>query len=250
MAKIHALASFIALVHGDRVATLAHAGEAFALDFSHFAHSNNRVPLNEAVAALAKGPKDKAIGEAINAGYVASGLTIGYIGAQSGAFKNQPAETQAMYNEAIDKAVAAFALSLDTCEAFAEKAKKSDAEKATAKAEKEAKALEASEALITAKIQAGELVRATDVKALDQASSLALAEALHAMRDKGTISPQAFALIGDMVNLDGVIAQSDIYRAECEALRAECEALHFECATFRALTVKPVKATKKAPATV
>lgn len=205
MAKINALASFIALIQGNREATLSQAGEAFASDFGHFARANNREPLNMAVKTLGKHAKDKAIGEAINAGYTAGALVTGYIGAQSGKFADQPDTVKATFEDAITRAALAFNESLQTSEAFAERAPKTAADKATAKAEKDAKQLEAVEALITAKVQAGELVRARDVAPFPQ-------------------------------------AEMDAMKATIEALQLENAALLVEVATLRTVTAKPAKA--------
>lgn len=165
MAKtINALASIITLIHGDRTATIEQLTEAFASDFAHFATSNNRQPLNEAIKALAKSPKDKAIAEAINEAYQASSLTVGYIGAQTGPFAKQPSDVQERFNSAITRATSCFHDSIDGSEAFAAKVPKTDADKAKAKEAKEAKKLESDNALITAKIQAGELVRADQIR--------------------------------------------------------------------------------------
>ena len=168
MAKINALASLITLLHGSREAILSEAYEAFASDFAHFARANNRIPLNTAVSALTKGPKDKAIGEAIHAGFIGGGLVVGYIGAASGKFSEQPDDVKGKFEAAIVSATLAFNESLSTCEAFEAKAPKSDADQAKAKADKANKKAKADNALITAKIQAGELVLASEIRAFPQ----------------------------------------------------------------------------------
>lgn len=178
MAIKSALGSFISLMHGDRASTIDAATQAFTDDFGHFARANNREPLNVAIAALKKAPKDKAMSQAINEAYKASGLTVGYIGASSGKFSAQSDSVQATFNDAIKVASEAFKQSLEASEAFAEKVAKTTEEKAKAKADKEAKATEATEALITAKVQAGELVRASDVKKLEDFHVSALFDAL------------------------------------------------------------------------
>ena len=168
MAIKSALGSFISLMHGDRLATIEAATQSFSEDFGHFAKANNREPLNVAVATLKKSPKDRAITQAINEAYKASGLTVGYIGASSGKFTAQPDSVQAMFNDAIKAASEAFKQSLESSEAFAEKVAKTQEEKTKAKEEKAAKASEALENAITAKVQAGELVRSVDVRPFPQ----------------------------------------------------------------------------------
>jgi len=168
MAIKSALASFVSLMHGDRASTIDAATQAFADDFGHFARANNREPLNVAIAALKKAPKDKAISQAINEAYKTSNLTVGYIGANSGKFSAQPDSVQATFNDAIKAASEAFKLSLESSEAFAEKVAKTQEEKTKAKEEKAAKASEALENAITAKVQAGELVRSVDVRPFPQ----------------------------------------------------------------------------------
>lgn len=178
MAVKSALASFVSLMHGDRASTIDAATQAFIDDFAHFARANNREPLNVAIAALKKAPKDKAIVQAINDAYKASGLTVGYIGAKDGKFSAQPDSVQATFNDAIKVAGEAFKLSLESSVAFADKVAKTQEEKTKAKEERTAKASEALENAITAKVQAGELVRASDVKKLEDFHVSALFDAL------------------------------------------------------------------------
>lgn len=167
MAK-SALLSFISLIHGDKLATITAACEAFTSDYGHFARANNRDPLNDALKALKKTVKDKAIAQAINDGYTAGNLPAGYIGATTGKLSAQSDDVQAKYELAIVAASEAFKVSLESSEAFADKPVKTQEEKAKAKEDKAAKASEALENAITAKVQAGELVRSADVKPYPQ----------------------------------------------------------------------------------
>lgn len=167
MAK-SALLSFISLIHGDKLATIAAASEAFTSDYGHFARANNRDPLNDALKALKKTAKDKAIAQAVNDGYTAGNLPAGYIGATTGKLSAQSDDVQAKYELAIVAASEAFKVSLESSEAFADKPVKTQEQKEAAKVEKAAKASEALENAITAKVQAGELVRSADVKPYPQ----------------------------------------------------------------------------------
>lgn len=222
MAKsINALASFITLLHGDRVSTIEAAREAFSSDFGHFARSNNREPLNQAAKALAKSAKDKALSEAITAGYKASGLAVGYIGAQSGKFASQPDNIREGFEAAIIMASEAFKASLEASKAFAEKIKASEAEKALAKAAKETKQAEAKEALIVALVQSGEIVRTVDVKKITDFGYLALLEALEAVT-----ASDITALNSIVSHFQGLatVQQAAIDKAEAEAKQAEAKA--------------------------
>jgi len=205
MAK-SALLSFISLIHGDKLATIAAASEAFTSDYGHFARANNRDPLNDALKALKKTVKDKAIAQAINDGYTAGNLPAGYIGATTGKLSAQSDDVQAKYELAVVAASEAFKASLEASEAFAEKVAKTQEEKIKAKEEKAVKANEALENAITARVQAGELVRASDVKPYPQ-------------------------------------NEIDSLKARIETLQAENETLHAENETLRAAlaTVKSKK---------
>lgn len=195
MAK-SALLSFISLIHGDKLATIAAASEAFTSDYGHFARANNRDPLNDALKALKKTAKDKAIAQAINDGYTAGNLPAGYIGATTGKLSAQSDDVQAKYELAIVAASEAFKVSLESSEAFADKPVKTQEQKDAEKTQKAQKASEALENAITAKVQAGELVRASDVKPYPQ-------------------------------------DEIDSLKARIEALQAENEALHNELAMMQ-----------------
>jgi hypothetical protein len=122
--------------------------------------------------------------------------------------------------EAVTRACDAFSASLEACEAFRDKAPKSEAEKAKAKEDKEAKAKEDKEALITAMVQSGEIVRACDVKKLEDFSQVALIDAL---------------------TLQGVDVSA--LMLENEALKTENETLKLENATLKTSRKVKAKAT-------
>lgn len=219
MSSKSALLAIVSLLHGDSAETLAQLSEAFKKDYSHIARANNRDALESAISALKKSPKDKAIAEAIAAGVAAGALVQGYIGARTGSFASQPDDVRAVFEDAITRASLAFDSSLVGAEVFAPKVEKTKEEKATAKAEKAEKAEKAMNDLITAKIQSGELIRASDVKTLADAGPLALAETLQSLHVVGGISPQAYDIIGAIVGVPNLIAELDTLRAELLALR-------------------------------
>lgn len=226
MAIKSALASFVSLMHGDRASTIDAATQAFTDDFGHFARANNREPLNVAVAALKKSPKDKALAQAVNEGYKASGLTVGYIGASSGKFSAQPDSVQATFNDAIKTASEAFRQSLEASEAFAEKVAKTQEEKTKAKEEKAAKASEALENAITAKVQAGELVRSVDVRPFPQEELDDLKLSVETLKAELLAASEAL-----------------------QRLRAENETLHFENETLQVSLAAATAKGKKQKAT-
>lgn len=251
MARTFALASFIALMHGDRAETISQAAEAYATDYGHFARANNSEALTTAAKALGKGPKDKALSQAMVDGAKAAGLAVGYVGAHSGPFAKQPDDVRARYEGAIVAAVEAFTACLEAREAFAAKPVKSDADKAKAKADKEAKVSEANEALITAKVQSGELVRAADVKPLTAFGALPLCEALQALisADPEALRPEALQILRTLSGFDAlkaehaIVAQHDL--SIIQGLQAEASALK---ATLQALQAKPAKVRTTAKA--
>lgn len=236
MARINALASLISILHKDSAATIEALTEAYTSDFSHFAKHNNDDSLVSAVKSLTKSPADKAIASAMVEGRKASCLVVGRIGAtgsEKGKFEELPDTVQAKYNTAIDEATAAFKASLVACGAFAEKAPKTEAEKAKAKAEKAEKAEKAVNDLITAKVQAGELVRATDIHTIKDMSSQCLATELASREDLNTV------LIGDLRTIGGF----EGLHAAHEALLVEYATLKAEYATLKASKASKAKAT-------
>lgn len=163
-----ALLTAIMTIQGDVNTLYTMVSEAYRVDYTYYATSNNRDGLDGAVKILTKKARDMAIGAAISEGYKAGNLVQGYLGGQSGSFKNQSEEIRAKFNNAIESACNAFNDSLIASRQFDNPVPKSDDEKAKAKAEKAEKAEKAINDLITAKIQSGELVRAIDVKPFPQ----------------------------------------------------------------------------------
>ena len=157
----------IRIVHRSPTAILALLVDSYEKDYTTFATGNNRGPLNEAVKILTGSKLDKALALAISNGYEAGGLTIGYIGSVDGKYANQPSETHAKYDEAIEKATSAFRVALTDSGLFAEKTEATKEEKEKAKAEREEKkAKEAAEqkaAILHAAVLSGEVVRAESV---------------------------------------------------------------------------------------
>jgi len=197
------LAAIIGLIHRDQAHTVEALTGAFAEDFGHFARSNNRQPLETAVTMLKKGGNDAHIASAITAGYKGANLATGYVGAQSGKYKAQPESVTAVFEAAIVQACDAFKASLVESKAFEPAAKKTDAEKLTAKTEKADKAEKVLNDLITAKIQAGELVRASDVVTGAELGQSAIVDMLVTMVRDNTLSPENMqALRDELSNAD------------------------------------------------
>ena len=236
MARINALASLISILHKDSAATIEALTEAYTSDFSHFAKHNNDDSLVSAVKSLTKSPADKAIASAMVEGRKASGLVVGRIGAtgsEKGKFEELPETTQQKYIDAITSASEAFKVSIEASGAFADKAPKTEEEKAKAKAEKAEKAEKAVNDLITAKVQAGELVRASEVHTIKDMSSQCLATELASREDLNTV------LIGDLRTIGGF----EGLHAAHEALLAEYATLKADYATLKASKASKAKAT-------
>ena len=157
----------IRIAHRSPTAILNLLVESYGKDYTTFATGNNRGPLEEAVKILTGSKFDKALGLAISKGYEAGGLTIGYIGAVSGKYSAQSAETHAKYDGAINDATSAFRVSLTDSGLFAEKEEKSKAQKEEEKAkreeEKAKKEAETKAAILHAAVVSGEVVMAKDV---------------------------------------------------------------------------------------
>ena len=158
----------IRVAHRSPTAILNLLIDSYEKDYTTFATGNNRAPLEAAVKILTGSKLDKALALAIAKGYEAGGLTVGYIGAVTGKYSAQPAETHAKYDGAIERATDAFRVTLLDSGLFAEKEEKSKEEKEKAKAEREEKkAKEAAEqkaAILHAAVLAGEVVRSQDVQ--------------------------------------------------------------------------------------
>jgi len=172
---------FIRIAHRDSETLINEATLAFSKDFATFARSNNRGDLEVTVKELRKAGQDRAYAEAVTEGYKAANLVTGYIGAKAGKFSDQPADTQLTFNTATDRFTEAFRQSLIDSGLFVNPAPKTTEEKAKAKEAKETKAKEAKDAMITAMVQSGELVRAVDVKKLEDMGVLPLTDALRAL---------------------------------------------------------------------
>ena len=169
---------FIRIAHRDSETLINEATLAFSKDFATFARSNNRGDLEVTVKELRKAGQDRAYAEAVTEGYKAANLVTGYIGAKAGKFSDQPADTQLTFNTAVERFTEAFKQSLIDSGLFVNPVPKTDAEKAKAKEAKETKAKEAKDAMITAMVQSGELVRAVDVKTIKDLSVFAMIDEL------------------------------------------------------------------------
>jgi hypothetical protein len=157
----------IRIAHRSPTAILNLLVESYGADYRTFATGNNRAPLEEAVKILTGSKLDKSLALAISKGYDAGGLTTGYIGATSGKYAVQPAETHAKYDGAIERATSAFRVAMIDSGLFAEKEEKSKAQKEDEKAkreeEKAKKEAETKAAILHAAVLAGEVVRAADI---------------------------------------------------------------------------------------
>lgn len=162
MAKT-ALLTIIKVLHKDESASIDALTVAFTEDYGHFARANNRESLEQAAKVLTRSKIDQAIAHAIHAGYKAGGLAVGYVGARTGKFKDQPENVQQEFNSAIDRACEAFRSSLTESGVFVTKTR-TEEEKTKAKAEKAEKAEAAITAAIDARIVSGELVRSADIR--------------------------------------------------------------------------------------
>ncbi len=217
MSTVNKLASIIGLIQRNQAATLSALSEAFGEDYGHFARSNNREPLNRAAGCLAKGKVDAAIGAAIHAGYKAGALAVGYIGAATGKFKDQPEAVQAGFADAVTRAIAGFTESLTDAGVFADKAPKTDAEKAQAKQDKQDKQTAAIDAAINARIVAGELVRADSVRS--ELTVTALVDALVSAATSGKLTVEnMIALEFALVDAKAAMDASSVALAHVAAL--------------------------------
>lgn len=222
-----ALALFVRtrLATGGALVTLA--GEAFASDLMHYITANNDQCLTESISALpmggdkVKGKQYKALGDAIARAFKAAQASLpdgrGFVSAGRGGFASQSAEFRAPYLAAHAQAVALFGDVLTESGAFAERVALSAEEKEAKKAEKEeAQAFvvaEKAQALIDAKIDAGELVKRENVRKLADFAPVALIEQLATL---------THALSADDVQaLADVLAQARKAQKAAEKLAAE-----------------------------
>lgn len=187
-----ALALFVRtrLATGGALVTLA--AEAFSADLMHYITANNDQCLTESIGALpmggdkVKGKQYKALGDAIARAFKAAQASLpderGFVSAGRGGFAAQPADFRAPYLAAHAQAVALFGEVLTESGAFADRTPLSAEEKEAKKAEKEeAQALvvaEKAQALIDAKVEAGELVKRENVRKLADFAPVALIEQL------------------------------------------------------------------------
>lgn len=157
----------IRIAHRSPTAILNLLVDSYSKDYTTFATGNNRGPLEEAVKILTGSRLDKALSLAISKGYEAGGLTTGYIGSVSGKYSAQTPDVHAKYDDAIDRATAAFRVAMTDSGLFAEKTEATKEEKEKAKSEREEKkAKEAAEqkaAILHAAVISGEIVMAKDV---------------------------------------------------------------------------------------
>lgn len=229
MAK-SALALFVRtrLATGGALVTMAR--DAFAADLLHYITANNDQCVAESIASLpmggekVKGKQYQAIGDAIAKAYKAAQSALpdgrGFVSAGRGSFSAQSAEFRAPYLAAHAQAVALFADVLTESGAFADKTPLTPEEKAAAKAEKEEKAARAiaekAQALIDAKVAAGELVKRENVHMLgDYAPSALIAE----------INARIHALsVDDVEELAEIVAAAQTLRAHAEGKRAKLAA--------------------------
>lgn len=166
----------IRVAHRSPTAILALLVDSYQKDYATFATGNNRAPLEEAVKILTGSKLDKALALAISKGYQAGDLTVGYIGAVTGKYSAQPAETHAKYDSAIERATSAFRVALTDSGLFAEKEEKSKEEKEKAKAEREEKkskeAAEQKAAILHSAVVSGEIVMAKDIHPVPDTSEM------------------------------------------------------------------------------
>ena len=225
MAK-SALALFVRtrLATGGALVTMAR--DAFASDLLHYITANNDQCVAESIASLpmggdkVKGKQYQAIGDAIAKAYKAAQASLpdgrGFVSAGRGGFASQSAEFRAPYLSAHAQAVALFGDVLTESGAFADRAPLTAEEKAAAKAEKEEKAAvvvaEKAQALIDAKVAAGELVKRENVRQMADFAPVALIEQL------ATLTHAMSA--DDVAHLAEVLAQAKKAQKAAEKLAA------------------------------
>lgn len=211
MAK-SALALFVRtrLATGGALVTMAR--DAFAADLLHYVTANNDQCVTESISALpmggekVKGKQYQAIGDAIAKAYKACQSAMpdgrGFVSAGRGSFSAQPADFRTPYLAAHAQAVALFGDVLTESGAFADKAPLTPEEKAAKKAEKEeAQALalaEKAQALIDARVAAGELVKRENVHMLGDYSAGALIDQLAGMA--GMLTPDDVDALAQLVS--------------------------------------------------
>jgi hypothetical protein len=229
VANIHAFVNAINLIHRDATATVETLAATYSEAFEHFANNNNRDGLNNAVAKLGKTKTDAAILTAISEGYKASGLTVGRIGAVDGPWAKLAPEQQQPWIDATEKAKEAFKLSIVASNVFADKVAKTDEEKAKAK--------EAKEAMITAMIQSGEIVRSSDIRPFPQEEIDALKLAV------ATLTAENAKLTADNATLENAVAT---ITTDYDYASAQNERLAADIATLTTAAAKKAKVARVA----
>jgi len=165
---------FVKLTHKDPASLVDAATTSFTTDFQTFARSNNRMDLDVGVLELKNSPHDRAYAGAAAAAWKAANLSTGRIGAGKCKWPAMSIEEQAPFTEAVTRYEAAFRQSLVESGLFVAPAAKSQADKDKAKQDKAEKAEKAKADLLTAMVQAGEIVRVADVKTIKDMSVSAL----------------------------------------------------------------------------
>jgi hypothetical protein len=160
----NALQSLIQVLHRNGAVIVESLTHAFENDYSQFARSNNRDPLNVAVKTLNKSKQDTAISNAISVAHIAGVIPVGYIGAVTGKYAAQPEHVREKYEGAIVLAVAAFKKSLIDSKVFEDKTPKTEEEKIKAKQEQAEKKQALLDDHVNSLIVAGELTRTKDIK--------------------------------------------------------------------------------------
>lgn len=231
----------IRIVHRSPTAILALLVDSYTADYRTFATGNNRGPLNEAVKILTGSKLDKALGLAISKGYEAGDLKEGYIGATSGKYAIQPAETHAKYDGAIEEATAAFRVALTDSGLFAERTEATKEEREKAKAEREAKkekdTAEQKANILNAAVISGEVVRAEDVHPVPDTFDM-----VTIIYDK-TIAGLLTSKDEDLL-FNGLVGRMDLARLQMVQKRIANEIAAKTAPVAEAVTTKKAKSKK------
>ncbi len=209
-----ALALFLSTVNATPEALAALAVDAFSADLLHYVDANNDQRITEAVAALPmgktkiKGKQNQAIGAAIGAAVKACADALpdghGWVGAVKGSFSKAGKEARLPYLSAHAIGVQTFADALTASGEFVAPTKKTEAEKAEAKALREEKAAAALAETISAKVAAGELVRAVDVKVYTLADHIG---ALRGAAIGGELTPEGLQALAEVLAIGQKVAE-------------------------------------------
>jgi len=221
--------TFVRIAHKDADTLISEATISAAKDYASFARSNNRGDLEAGIKELKKSGQDKAYSEAFIVAVRSGNLVTGFLGAHVGKYSAQTDDVRLPFESAIDRFTEAFKQSLIDSGLFVNPTPKTTEEKAKAKEAKETKAKEAKDAMITAMVQSGELVRAVDVKKLEDMGVLPLTDALKAL------GVDVDAL---QASLTAVSAERDALQASLTAVSAERDALQASLTAVSAKTRK------------